>query len=76
VYSNLTGIFPEADKDRVIQIANMVSLYGETEPFIRNIMTLDTCAPIIGSQVMSYKQEDELLDVNFFFFFFYNRISF
>ena len=76
MYSNLTGIFPEADKDRVIQIANMVSLYGETEPFIRNIMTLDTCAPIIGSQVMSYKQEDELLDVNFFFFFFYNRISF
>ena len=41
----------------------MVSLYGETEPFIRNIMTLDTCAPIIGSQVMSYKLEDELLDV-------------
>ncbi len=59
----MTGIFPEADKDRVIQIANMVSLYGETEPFIRNIMTLDTCAPIIGSQVMSYKLEDELLDV-------------
>lgn len=48
----------------MIQIANMVSLYGTTEPFIRNVMTLDTCAPIIGSQVLSYKFEDELLDVS------------
>ncbi|XP_057374077.1 DNA polymerase delta catalytic subunit-like [Daphnia carinata] len=56
------GIFPEPDKDRVIQIANMVSLYGTTEAFVSNVMTLDTCAPIIGSQVLSYKHETELLD--------------
>ncbi len=60
----LPGIFPEPDKDRVIQIANMVALYGKTEPFIRNIMTLDTCAPIVGSEVISNKLEDELLDVS------------
>jgi len=42
----------------------MVSIYGKTEPFIRNVMTLDTCAPIIGSEVMSHKLEEDLLDVN------------
>ncbi|KAL3312040.1 DNA polymerase delta catalytic subunit [Cichlidogyrus casuarinus] len=45
------GVFPTPDVDPVIQIANMVSLYGETRPFIRNVFTLNTCAPIIGSQV-------------------------
>jgi len=56
------GIFPEADKDRVIQIANMVQNYGKPEPFVRNVMTLDTCAPIVGSEVMSHKLEEDLLD--------------
>ncbi|OXA50987.1 DNA polymerase delta catalytic subunit [Folsomia candida] len=55
------GIFPEPDKDPVIQIANMVVRQGETEPFVRMIFTLDTCAPIIGSQVMCYESEDQLL---------------
>ena len=31
------GIFPEPEKDKVIQIANMVIHQGEKEPFIRNI---------------------------------------
>ncbi|CAH8509462.1 unnamed protein product [Schistosoma turkestanicum] len=55
------GIFPVPDKDPVIQIANMVINYGETTPFIRNVFTLNTCAPIVGSQVISYKTEEELL---------------
>lgn len=55
------GVFPEPDKDRVIQIANMVIRQGEKEPFIRNIFTLNTCAPIVGSQVVSCKTEEELL---------------
>lgn len=59
------GIFPEPDKDRVIQIANMVAYYGQTEPFIRNVMTLDTCAAIVGSEVISHAQETDLLDVIF-----------
>ena len=56
------GIFPEPDKDPVIQIANMVIVQGEREPFIRNVFTLDTCAQIIGSHVYSCPREFELLD--------------
>lgn len=56
------GIFPEAEKDPVIQIANMVIRQGEQEPFIRNVFTLDTCAPIVGSDVISYNKETELLE--------------
>ena len=58
------GVFPEPDKDPVIQIANMVKKQGEAEPFIRNVFTLDTCAPVIGSQVLSYSKEKDLLAVS------------
>lgn len=51
------GIFPEPNHDPVIQIANMVIKQGESEPFLRNVFTLDTCAPIVGSQVLSYEEE-------------------
>ncbi|KAL1116276.1 hypothetical protein AAG570_005771, partial [Ranatra chinensis] len=56
------GSFPEAEKDPVIQIANMVQRQGETEPFIRNVFTLNSCAPIVGCQVISYDKETEMLD--------------
>ena len=55
------GCFPEPDKDPVIQIASMVTNQGETSPVVRNVMTLDTCAAIIGSEVMSFATEEELL---------------
>ncbi|KAL2713432.1 DNA polymerase delta catalytic subunit isoform X1 [Vespula squamosa] len=55
------GIFPEPNHDPVIQIANMVIRQGETEPFLRNIFTLNTCAPIVGCQVLSFNTEEELL---------------
>lgn len=55
------GIFPEPEKDPVIQIANMVIRQGEKEPFLRVIFTLGTCAPIVGTAVMSYKKEEDLL---------------
>ncbi|XP_053205338.1 DNA polymerase delta catalytic subunit-like [Panonychus citri] len=55
------GIFPEPEKDPVIQIANMVIRQGEKEPFLRVIFTLGTCAPIVGTVVMSYKKEEDLL---------------
>lgn len=51
------GIFPEAQHDPVIQIANMVIRQGDKEPFLRNVFTLNTCAPIVGSQVLSYPKE-------------------
>ncbi|KAG2070221.1 hypothetical protein BDR04DRAFT_1100449 [Suillus decipiens] len=55
------GIFPEAQVDPVIQIANMVTRQGEAKPFIRNIFTLNTCSHIVGSQVMSFDDEAEML---------------
>lgn len=56
------GIFPEPNHDPVIQIANMVIRQGETEPFLRNVFTWKSCAPIVGSQVLSYDKEEQLLD--------------
>ncbi|XP_064480973.1 DNA polymerase delta catalytic subunit-like isoform X2 [Ornithodoros turicata] len=55
------GIFPEADKDSVIQIANMVVRQGNKDPFIRNVFTLNTCAPIAGCNVLCFKREQEML---------------
>jgi DNA polymerase elongation subunit (family B) len=45
------GIFPEAEIDPVIQIANMVQIQGQPRPFVRNIFALNTCANVVGSQV-------------------------
>ncbi|XP_077313237.1 DNA polymerase delta catalytic subunit [Lithobates pipiens] len=55
------GVFPEPDKDPVIQIANMVLRQGEKDPFIRNVFTLNTCSSIVGSQVLCFEKENELL---------------
>lgn len=55
------GIFPEPNHDPVIQIASMVIRQGETEPYLRNVFTLNTCAPIVGSQVLSFQSESEML---------------
>jgi len=59
----ITGIFPESDKDPVIQIANMVIHQGEKDPFIRNVFTLKSCAPIVGAEVLSFDTEQQLLQV-------------
>ncbi|KAF9649950.1 hypothetical protein BDM02DRAFT_3227677 [Thelephora ganbajun] len=55
------GIFPEANQDPVIQIANMVTRQGESKPFVRNIFTLNTCSNIAGSQVITFEEESKLL---------------
>ena len=57
------GVFPEAEKDPVIQIANMVVTQGEKDPFIRNVFTLKSCAPIVGSVVKCYGREADMLKV-------------
>lgn len=36
----------------------MVILQGESEPFLRNVFTLNVCAPIVGCQVMSFAKEN------------------
>ncbi|CAK5273856.1 unnamed protein product [Mycena citricolor] len=71
------GIFPEAEEDPVIQIANMVTRQGmsihphhvltdretgDQKPFIRNVFTLNTCAHIVGSDV---RHKTEVKDTHF-----------
>lgn len=60
----LPGIFPEPNHDPVIQIANMLIRQGESEPFIRNVFTLDSCAAIQGCQVLSHEKESVMLEVS------------
>ncbi|GAB2287233.1 DNA polymerase delta catalytic subunit [Dionaea muscipula] len=55
------GLFPEPTHDPVIQVANLVTLQGEDQPFVRNIMTLKSCSPIVGVDVMSFDTEREVL---------------
>ena len=55
------GVFPEAEKDPVIQIANHVTLQGENAPVFKNVFTLDTCASISGAQVVSFEKEADML---------------
>ncbi|KAJ7178836.1 DNA polymerase family B-domain-containing protein [Mycena crocata] len=56
------GIFPEAQQDPVIQIANMVTRQGEQKPFIKNVFTLNTCSQIVGTQVLAFNDEGKLLE--------------
>ncbi len=55
------GIFPEPEHDSVIQIANVVSKVGESVPFVRNVFTVKSCSPIVGSEVFSSETEEEML---------------
>ncbi|KAG8521459.1 DNA polymerase delta catalytic subunit [Galemys pyrenaicus] len=55
------GIFPEPERDPVIQICSLGLRWGEQEPFLRLALTLRPCAPILGAQVQSYEREEDLL---------------
>lgn len=55
------GIFPEPDVDRVIQIANVVTRYGESKPFVRNVFVLDTCSLIVNTQIYEHATEEKML---------------
>ncbi|KAH7318613.1 DNA polymerase delta, catalytic subunit [Stachybotrys elegans] len=55
------GIFPDADYDPVIQIANVVTKYGEKKPFVRNVFCLDTTSSITATQILDYDNEKTLL---------------
>lgn len=39
-----------------------VPITGETKPFIRNVFTLNTCAHIVGSDVIEFQSEAKLLE--------------
>ncbi|OAA66078.1 DNA polymerase delta catalytic subunit [Cordyceps fumosorosea ARSEF 2679] len=55
------GIFPEPEHDPVIQIANVVTRYGEKKPFIRNVFCLDTTSSIVATQVLEFEKEAKML---------------
>lgn len=55
------GVFPEANQDPVIQIANVVTKYGESKPFIRNVFCLDTCSLIVNTQIFEFTAEEKML---------------
>lgn len=55
------GIFPEAHQDPVIQIANVVTRYGEKKPFVRNVFCLDTTSSIVNTQIFEFSREEEML---------------
>ncbi|KAK7742178.1 DNA-directed DNA polymerase delta [Diatrype stigma] len=55
------GIFPVADHDPVIQIANIVTRYGESKPFVRNVFCLESTSPIVATQVLPYDREQDML---------------
>ena len=55
------GIFPEANMDPVIQIANIVTRYGEKKPFVRNVFCLDTTSSIVATHILEYEREEKML---------------
>lgn len=55
------GIFPEANYDPVIQIANVVTKYGEKKPFVRNVFCLDTTSSIVATHILEFAREEDLL---------------
>lgn len=55
------GVFPEAHMDPVIQIANVVTRYGEEKPFVRNVFVLDTCSLIVNTQIFEFDAEEKML---------------
>lgn len=55
------GNSAQADKDPVIQIANVVKVQGSKEIVAKNVFTLGGCTPIVDSHVITNQTEDEML---------------
>jgi len=55
------GVFPEPERDPVIQISVVVQLQGSPEPLCQVIFTLNGCTPINGADVVPSATEPELL---------------
>jgi DNA polymerase delta subunit 1 len=50
-------VFPEPEQDPVIQIANVVSVQGESSPIVKTVFTVRKCSPIAGAEVRCYRTE-------------------
>ncbi len=45
----------------MIQIANIVNVYGQSKPVVRNVFTVNGCSSIVGADVRSFRTEAEML---------------
>ncbi|PKS05266.1 hypothetical protein jhhlp_008637 [Lomentospora prolificans] len=55
------GIFPEPDQDPIIQIAAIVTRYGESKPFVRNVFCLGSTSSIVATHVLEFRNEADML---------------
>jgi DNA polymerase elongation subunit (family B) len=57
------GSFPQPQRpaDKIIQIGNTFSFYGQKECYKKVIFTLDECAPIEDVTVISFREERDML---------------
>ncbi|CAL5321177.1 unnamed protein product [Camellia sinensis] len=73
LYSDLISHAPEGEFSKMAPfrilsfdiecagLANLITLQGQDQPFVRNVMTLNSCSPIVGVDVMSFDTEREVL---------------
>jgi len=54
-------VFPEAEVDPVINIANYVTVQGDSNPCVRTVHCLRTCSPIVGCEVRTFDKEVDML---------------
>ena len=59
--SGRPGIFPQAEVDSVIQVANYLQIHGDEDDLFHNVFTLKDCAHIANADVHSFNQESDLL---------------
>ena len=52
---------PMVEGDKVIQIGTTIQKYGEKQPYLRHMITLNTCDKIEGCHVESYQNERDVL---------------
>ena len=52
---------PDLEGDKVIQIGTVVQKFGESEPFLKHIITLNSCEALPGIVVESYDTEEEVI---------------
>ena len=53
--------FPPVQGDPIIQIGTVVQKYGDKEPCLKHILTLNTCDPIPGTIVEACETEEEII---------------
>lgn len=56
------GVFPTAEEDPVIQIANVLQIAGQQRPLLKQVFTLGTCAPIAEAVVVASDTESKMLE--------------